>query len=300
MRDVELPPPVLEMGRRGPAWARWVERLPGTAQQLLAEWALTPDGAALSGHCSLVLPARTASGEAAVLKLAFPEEESEHEHIALQHWAGRGAVRLLRAEPHRRALLLERLRPADLTSVAEGEACEVVAGLYSRLHRPAPRRLRTLSGRVTAWSARLSTVPRGAPVPHRLVQQAQSIARTFQTDPDTDGVVVHMDLHYENVLGGDPEPWLAIDPKPLSGDPHVEPAPMLWNRWAEVVASGNVRSAVRRRFHTLVDGAELDEARARDWVVLREVVNAVEELDVPAPRRDRITTSIAIAKAVQD
>ena len=44
---------------------------------------------------------------------------------------------------------------------------------------------------------------------------------------------------------------------------------MLWNRWDEVVASGDVRDAVRRRFHTLVDPAGLDEDRAADWVVLR-------------------------------
>ena len=43
---------------------------------------------------------------------------------------------------------------------------------------------------------------------------------------------------------------------------------MLWNRWDEVVATGDVRDAVRRRFHTIVDAAGLDEDRARDWVVL--------------------------------
>ena len=42
-----------------------------------------------------------------------------------------GAVRLLRADPHRRALLLERLHHDDLTSVGDLEACEVVAGLYA-------------------------------------------------------------------------------------------------------------------------------------------------------------------------
>ena len=47
---------------------------------------------------------------------------------------------------------------------------------------------------------------------------------------------------------------------------------MLWNRWDEMVATGGVRDAVRRRFHTLVDIAGLDEDRARDWVVLREVL----------------------------
>jgi streptomycin 6-kinase len=140
-------------------------------------------------------------------------------------------------------------------------------------------------------------------VPHRLVQQAAGIARDLATDTDTDGRLFHGDLHYDNVLAGDREPWLVIDPKPVSGDPHFEPAPMLWNRWDEVLASGDVRDAVRRRFHTLVDAAELDEDRARDWAVLRVVLNAVWELqEAPAgraPDQEWITVSVSVAKAVQ-
>jgi streptomycin 6-kinase len=140
-------------------------------------------------------------------------------------------------------------------------------------------------------------------VPHRLVQQAAAIAGDFAADPETDGALLHGDLHYDNVLAGDREPWLVIDPKPLDGDPHFEPAPMLWNRWEEVVATGDVREAVRRRFHTLVDAAGLDEDRARDWVVLRVVLNAVWELqETPSgesPDHDLMTVSVSVAKAVQ-
>jgi streptomycin 6-kinase len=196
-------------------------------------------------------------------------------------------------------MLLERLHPEDLREVDELEACEVVAALYGRLHVAAVPQLRRLSDQVARWSGYLSAVPRSAPVPYRLVEQASAIARTFCGDAGTDGVLVHTDLHYENVLAADRDPWLAIDPKPLSGDPHFEPAPMLWNRWEEVVRSGDVRAAVRRRFHTLVDGANLDEDRARDWAVLRVLVNVIDELRDPHPDQDWITSHIAIAKAVQ-
>ncbi len=94
----------------------------------------------------------------------------------------------------------------------------------------------------------------------------------------------------------------------MAGDPHYEPAPMLWNRWEEVVASGNVRDAVRRRFFTLVDTAGLDEQRARDWVVVREVHNALWTVEdaiadgrgLDAEDRAWLTTAVTIAKAVQD
>jgi streptomycin 6-kinase len=114
--------------------------------------------------------------------------------------------------------------------------------------------------------------------------------------------MLHGDLHYQNVLAGEREPWLAIDPKPMAGDRHYEPAPMLWNRWDEAVGTGNLRRALRRRFHTLVDEAGLDEQRARDWVVVRMVYNAVWELEEQpqAPDRDWLTMCVTIAKAVQD
>ena len=139
-----------------------------------------------------------------------------------------------------------------------------------------------------------------APVPRRLVEQAVSLGRSFMQDPVTDAVMMHGDLHYQNVLAGDREPWLVIDPKPMAGDRHYEPAPMLWNRWDEAVASGNLRFALRRRFHTLVDVAGLDEDRARDWVVVRMIHNASWDVIDGDPDEDRLTRWFTIAKAVQD
>ena len=263
----------------------------------------------MHGFCALVVPVRTTSGRAAVLKVAFPDEESEHEHLALQHWHGRGAVQLLRADPRRRAMLLERLHQERLTEVWDLEACEIVAGLYARLHVPALPQLRPLTLYVDRWTDQLSALPRDAPLPRRLVEQAVSLARDLGSDPASTGTMIHTDLHYENVMAGDREPWLAIDPKPVSGDPHYELAPMLWNRFEELAdpsTGQSVRTGLRARFHALVDHTGLDERRARDWVVVRMLHNALWALqDDPGPTRSRatdahLTMCIAVAKAVQD
>jgi streptomycin 6-kinase len=137
-------------------------------------------------------------------------------------------------------------------------------------------------------------------VPRRLIDQAASLAATFAADSGTDGVLLHSDLHFDNVLGASRLPWLVIDPKPLSGDPCFEVAPLLWNRWEEAAASGRIRAAILDRLFTVVDAAELDEDRVRDWVVVRQMVNVLWELESsPVPDRDWLTTSIVIAKAVQ-
>jgi streptomycin 6-kinase len=304
-----IPAGLQEQAELGPGWAAWLERLPGLVAELLAAWELTPDGPPRHGFASLVTPVRTSAGSAAALKVTFDgDEESVHEAVALQHWNGRGTVRLLRADPHRRALLLERLHYEDLTGMDDILACEVVAGLYPRLHVPALPQLRTVSSYVAGWLDALAGLPRNAPIPRRLVEQATTVGRHLVADPASTGTMVHGDLHYENVLAADREPWLVIDPKPMSGDPHYEPAPMLWNRWEELVATGNVRDAIRRRFHTIVDTVGLEEERARDWVVVRLVLNAhwsVEDAQragraMTALERDWVTRCVTVAKAVQD
>lgn len=249
--------------------------------ELLEEWQLVPDGDPVNGTSSVVRPVLTEEGRRAVLKLAGPRPEAEHEALALQRWGGRGAVRLLRADPHRRALLLERLTPQDLGHAWDMEACETVAGLYGTLHIAAPPQIE----RASAYAARrLETAPQH--LPRRLVEQARALARDL---PDDDRLL-HTQLHYGNVLS-DGTDWVAISPAPLAGDPHYELAPMLWHRFEEL--AGRIRDGVRDRFFALVDGAGLDEDRARGWAVVRAVVLAGE-------RPDLTTVAIAVAKAVQD
>jgi streptomycin 6-kinase len=166
--------------------------------------------------------------------------------------------------------------------------------------------LRTVTSYVERWLDDLAAQPRDIPIPHRLREQALSLGRDLVADPSSVGRIVHGDLHYFNVLAGDREPWLVIDPKPMSGDPHYEPAPMLWNRYDEL--AGDVREGLRRRFLTLVDAAGLDEDRARDWVVVRMILNAnwsVQDAqravrDLDPEDREWVTRCITIAKAVQD
>ena len=306
---MRLPDGVLGMARRGADWSHWVDGLPRLVSGLLAEWQLSTDGWMMHGFVALVVPVRTTGGRPAVLKVSFPDAESEHEHLALQHWGGRGAVQLVRADPRRRAMLLERLHQERLDDVGDLEACEVVAGLYRRLHVPALPQLRTLTSYVEQWADQLAALPRSAPLPRRLVEQAVALSRDLVADPGSTGTLVHGDLHYENVMAADREPWLVIDPKPVDGDPHFEPAPMLWNRFEELAGSEtglSVREGLRRRFHTLVDVAGLDEDRARDWVVVRMMHNACWRLldeaggGPTAGTEDYLTSCITIAKAVQD
>ncbi|GAA1434580.1 streptomycin 6-kinase [Mycobacterium cookii] len=306
-----VPAGLLSQRERGEDWARWLDRLPRLAEELVAQWRLTPSAAPLHGYCSLVLPVTDTDGIAGALKITFDgDDESCHEALALQHWGGRGAVRLLRADPRRRALLLAWLPGPDLADTWDVEACEVVGDLYGLLHIPALPQLARVESYVERWLRDLDGLGRDAPVPRRYVEQALALGPALLADAPAP-VVVHGDLHYANVMADAAGEWVAIDPKPMAGDPHYEPAPMLWNRMEELSgpgAVGSVRDGLRRRFHAVVDAGGLDEDRARDWVVVRMVLNAGWTVQ-DARRADRrltgdeqewITRCVAVTKAVQD
>jgi streptomycin 6-kinase len=256
-----------------------------TTRDLLTDWELRADGEPIHGTGTVVHPVRTSDGARAVLKVG----QSAHEHIVLRRWNGEGAVRLLRADPSRRALLLERLRADTLGGLPDTDACEVVAGLYHRLHVPVLPQLPTLAGLLEQWATQFGGLPRNAPIPHRLVEQATALCGELAQRPAT--AAVHGNLHYANVLAADRAPWLAIAPAPINGDPHFEPAPMLWHRWDEL--SGNVRGGVQRRFYALVDAAGLDEDVARAYALVRVVRQATID-------SARLTTYVAVVKALQD
>ena len=288
----------------GADWASWLDQLPRRASDIMDEWELAPDGEPAHGETALVLPVRDAERRL-VLKLAFPDADNAGEIPALKAWRGLGAVRLERADPHRGALLLERLSRRDLGTVDALAGAELVGRLYRRLHIPAPPTVPELAPHVTRWLDTLESLGRDLPAPPRFVEQALHAGRRLAAEPARS--VVHGDLHVMNVLAGRREPWLVIDPKGFAGDPCYEPAPMLWNRWDEVLASGDAGGTIRERCYSLVDAAGYDERRCRDWVVVRSMINVAWEVEdarragrpLDARQRDWITRSVTVAKAMQ-
>lgn len=158
--------------------AEWLERLPGIGEECASAWRLEVGPAFEQAHVSFVPPAVRRDGRQAVLKINFPESESEREADALTSRDGDGAVRLLEHDPERRALLVERCDPG------------VSFGVFPRKTRTAVER-RLIEGIVEFLSD---------------VGPAQGEA-----------VVLHQDFHGGNVLRSE-RGWLAIDPKPLVGE----------------------------------------------------------------------------------
>jgi streptomycin 6-kinase len=202
-----------------------------------------PPGAA-SGY---VARAELPDGTRAVLKLGLPHRESEQEADALERWDGDGAIRLLRRDDDRNALLLERCEPGTFLSEAADDPLGVLIGLLPRLWKDATG-FRTLEDEVAFWA-----------LDGEVGQLARELAST-QGEP----VLVHQDLHGENVLAAQREPWLVIDPKPLAAEREFAVAPIV--RSFEL---GHSKRDALYRLDRLCSELGLDRDRARRWTIVQ-------------------------------
>ncbi|WP_073489732.1 aminoglycoside phosphotransferase family protein [Streptoalloteichus hindustanus] len=281
----------------------WISKLPDLAASFLERWELRPDGPGAHGMIALVLPVVRADGTPAALKLQPVTEDNVDEPLALRTWNGQGAVRLLDHDPETGTMLLERLDgQRSLSSVPDDMAAlQILAELLARLvATPAPRGVRTLDGIARGMLDHLPRALPALPDPgHReLLRTCAAAVRELVGEPGDR--LLHWDLHYDNVLASPPssgrEPWLAIDPQPISGDPAFELLPALDNRWEEVVATGDVARAVRRRFDLVTEVLDLDRRRAVGWTLGRVLQNCL--WDVEDGHTALNPVQVAIAEAV--
>jgi len=277
----------------------WIARLPTLVAELLDRWELERDGGTASGEASLVVPVRRADGTRAALKLQMPREETTAALIGLRAWNGDGIVRLLDHDPESGAVLLERLDGSrSLASVTDDDvAMSVLAGLMARLHSaPAAEGLRGLGDVTRDMLASVPAAVAALPDPEdrlRLHGWASAVTELAGEPGDR---MLHWDLHYDNVLAAEREPWLAIDPEPLVGDPGFDLWPALDTGWEKLHATGNAPRAVRRRFDLLTEALGLDRRRAAGWTLARLLQNTL--WDIEDGRTTIAPSQIAVAKAL--
>nr|WTB08327.1 aminoglycoside phosphotransferase family protein [Streptomyces antimycoticus] len=269
-------------GEHDAAGRAWLAALPRLAADFLDRWDLRPAGPAAHGMASLVLPVTGADGTPSVLRLQQVREETEGAPLGLRTWNGNGVVLLLDHDPDTGTMLLERLDASrPLSSLPDDTAAiSVLADLLARLTSvPAPGGLRRLSDIAAAMLERTpDAVPAlSDPAEQRLVRVCASAVAELLDEPGDR--LLHWDLHYDNILAGEREPWLAIDPEPLTGDPGFELLPALDNRWDEVLATGDPTRAVLHRFDLLTEALALDRRRATGWTLGRVLQNALWDIE---------------------
>ncbi len=252
------------MAGAGLTYRDWRERVPELLQAAVSRWGLTLGEAYPPGAAGHVVRATLADGTPAVLKLIFPHRESEHEADALAVWGGDGAVQLLAVDDEGWSIVMERCEPGALLAHGDPEtALAVLVALLPRLWRSVAEPFHTLADEVAVW---LEEIPPAwelaeRPIDRMLLEETMDTLAAL-AGSQGEQVLLHQDLHTDNVLAAQREPWLAIDPKPLRGEREFSVAPIVRD-----YVVGHSQREVIRRLDRLTSELALDRDRARWWTI---------------------------------
>ena len=216
------------------------------------------------GAAGYAVRAELDDGTPGVLKLIYPHREAEHEAAALRVWDGDGAIRLLDYDDERWAMLIERCDPGTLLAHADSEtALAVLVGVLPRLWKRVDGPFHSLTDEAAIW---LDEIPReweqaGRPCEQTLLEDVMETLSDLAASQG-EQVLLHQDLHTDNVLAAQREAWLVIDPKPLLGERELGVAPIVRD-----YVLGHSRAAVLRRLEHVTSQLGLDRERALGWTV---------------------------------
>ncbi|MFI9112629.1 aminoglycoside phosphotransferase family protein [Streptomyces venezuelae] len=293
---IHVPEPLVasQVKYNGEAGRAFVAGLPDLAEEFVDRWGLRVTGPSMYGMASLVLPVvRNSDGTRAALKMQILDDETEGEPIGLRVWDGDGVVRLLDHDAGTGTMLLERLDEArPLSSVTDTrEAMRVVAELLARLVAvPAPEGLRGLGDIAAGMLADVpGAVERLGADDAGVLRDCAAAVREVVDEPGDR--LLHWDLHLDNVLAADREPWLAIDPKPLAGDPGFDLLPALMDRFDPADPTD-----LLWRFDLLAEVVG-DRGRAVAWTLGRVLQNGLWDVEDGEPRLD--AEQVAVARVLR-
>jgi streptomycin 6-kinase len=270
-----LDPAVRRNLARTEAGVRWIERLPDVLAVLEREWGFDEIGPAYPGGShSLAAPVVLRDGSPAVLKVPVVDQENRREAEALALYDGDGAVQLLAYDEHSGAMLLERATPG--TSLEhhpdQDEAIAIGCHLLRRLSRPAPaeHRFHLVADQARSWSEQL-VARRGEVADETARALLAKAARRAAGLSTLDGParLVNRDAHFGNVLAGEREPWLLIDPKPLVGDPAFDAGYLI--DW--LIGDAPTEERADQVVTAVSTALRVPADRARDWAMVRAMDN---------------------------
>jgi streptomycin 6-kinase len=286
------------------AWAdagiAWLASLPALIEEVARDWELSLGPAyPLSFHW--VAPVTRADGTPAVLKLGVPSSGHHADQAeALRVFDGHGSVRLLAADLRRGALLLERAEPGEpvaaLVPRHDEQATAALIAAGKRLHRPPPAdcRLPLLTDESASFAGYLRRFPgEDGPLPRHLVERAGALFDELCASNPAD-MLLHADLHHDNLLRAQREPWLAIDPHGAVGDPGYDCGAMLYNP-DPLRREDELLALVPARIEQLADGYGAPVERIVAWGFVMGMLSEVwttEGSGVPGSRALDVATML--------
>jgi streptomycin 6-kinase len=245
--------------------------------EIAQRWELKLSAPFHSLSYNYVAPVVCADGNQAVLKVGVPHPELMTEIEALRVFDGRGCVRLLKSDPEQGALLLERLVPgAPLSDIPDNErSISIAIQVMKQLWRPTPdvQTFPTVEDWATGFQRLRSEFDGGCgPFPPQLVEAAETLFGELLISSPTP-MLLHGDLHHGNILSAERQPWLALDPKGLIGEPAYEVGALLRNPLPQLLEEINPREILSQRIDRFVEICGFDRQRLIGWGLAQAVLS---------------------------
>lgn len=247
-----------------------------SAGDYLRRWHLEPDGSALSVRGAMLYPV-TREGRPLMLKIPSTHLSEQAAFRTLQYYSGCRAVEVLAHT--REAILMKRAVPGSTLRqfrhqkgdiIATRHAGRVLKGLHSRPHKPEMDDLPAIGTLLGEIEKAVNLHP--VLLPDDLLSLAVATFRQLQQTAMA-SVVLHGDLHHENILWDDSNGWLAIDPKGFRGDPSYDCAPLFKNPLdAADIAS---RECLLSRAQILSEVLGYPQSRILHWAFIHAVLSVI-------------------------
>jgi len=205
---------------------QWLQQLPGILERCRQKWGLEKGTLCPNLSINYIEFTRNQDGLAVALKVGVPNDELFSEMDALRLYNGQGAVPLLDADRELSAFVMKRVQPGDLLWEIGDNLVEtrIAARLMLQLQRPLPKE----HGFPTffRWLNRAFTLTRsgwdpGELMPRKLIDHAEAAFAEIDRQKEGD-VLLHGDLHHENILLDAASGWTVIDPKGVAGGRALE------------------------------------------------------------------------------
>lgn len=220
-----------------------------------------------------------------ILKLApaIKDQARAAEYLRLSKtW---GSVALLREDASHGVHLLEEASPGDSAKtyflrgdekvVAEAAARWMARAARSHLGpKPEPSRLTPLATLGLGFEKYGRSFGEAGRIPLVTVEEARGDYFAL-LDSTVQSIPLHGDLHHENFLRSEREPWLAIDPKGYWGDPVFEVGAWIRNPIPEIVAESERVKILEERIEIFAHELQTSRERVRLWARCQAILAAI-------------------------
>jgi streptomycin 6-kinase len=252
----------------------WLERLPDVLAECERRWGITI-GPPFNLSFNYVAPAVRADGTQVVVKVCSLTDEFPQQPEALRLVDGHGMVRLLECDMDEEIMLLERLLPGTMLLDVEDDefTTSIAASVMQKIWRPVPENhpFKTVQDWGKGFERLRHSYDGGTgPFPQTLVERAETLYRELSASM-AEPVLLHGDLHHENILSAEREPWLAIDPKGVVGEPVYETGSWLRNQSLDLPYPERI---LARRIDQFSEQLGFERVRIRDWALAQAMLSA--------------------------